>query len=113
MSIRDTTDRIAMVQATPETVEVLNSYGIRMCAGNSSSIYLGCTLMIYDRRTYNNVLNCMTFLDGCTDNYEFYPSWFGNRLINILELHTVCRAIKEDRLDELLAECDRRLEEAD
>lgn len=114
MSIIDTTDRIAMVLATPEVVELLDSYGIRMCAGNSSSKYLGDVLMIYDRRTYNNASNCMTFLDDYPGSeYQFYPSWFGNRLINMLELHTICRAIKEGRLDGLLAECDRRSEETD
>lgn len=113
MSVKDTTDRIAMVLATTDIVEVLDSYGIKMCAGNSSSKYLGDVLMIYDRRNKGNVCNCMTFLDDYADEFEHYTSWFGDRLINILELHTVCRAIKEDRLDELLAECDRYSGETD
>lgn len=115
MSIRDDTNRIAMVWATKETVAVLNKYGIRMASGGKADDYLGDLLMIYEKDYCTEArLNCMTFLDDVyNDIPSKYTSWFGSRDVNMLELHTICRAIKEDSLDELLAECDRHSEETD
>lgn len=112
MSLRNATDRIAMVTATKDTLDVLNQYGIKMCAGGRADSYLGDLLMIYDRTDRDSRCHCMTFLDAYSRIKDF-QSWFGNREVNMLELHTICRAIKEDRIDELLAECDRHSGETD